>query len=830
MRLSWFQHDAFELAYLAQLTRAGLKPVSRWEKRFDGPTADRLQAWGLQTRVVERALRNGTPVRELLFSTHPQPLDEYASYFDGRPVGATAEGRRLEGKLFGYPRCCVDSFVARGYVRNALRRSDQRILFHWACPGCALTPRLLPPYRNIYRECRRARVAAARHVLGLAGSRLPPAIVAAATVLTVLALPPGSLAGPDPATDPHQLPLTELDDADQDFLTAAEEAFLGWNPTIADENQNQTADGVDLAGTLARAIDRLPTQPSPSQLHVAEHLTFGEETCQVCGAAVNMGFLEVVRPLENQSVAVPCIAKHYLDHGSFSYAGSVHSGRLNVALLHTLLAAPGAIHLLPEPAGTDTDEDGLQDKEEPALGTSARQPDTDGDQLVDGVDVARELRARLDALPHVTPETAPKDRPYIIDHPMDGIEICPRCGESVVMDIWDVIHPVAGTSIRIPSMALHHLAHGGFGWKGGQLEGGEGRVDPVKLQDVLNGPGDGHQRPAVHDADRDFLVAFEEAELGCDPANADQNGNQVPDGVDLAREAVDRITQLPTEADPQRVYRRDFMLRGVERCDVCGIWVNMGHLTVCNPVADLYCKLPYVALHYLEHGAFAYAGDVHGEDRLDVGLLLATLNSTFPAHRHAAAEDADGDGLSDAQESLLGSDPRQKDTDGDGVPDGFDLARGFWRELMSLPRSPTSPSYVVEHWANGIVACSVCGTAVNMGFLELVNRRENRTLPIPFMLLHYLQHGAFAVSAGEHVDPVALQALLRPVLEVRRSGSRPELRWFGTFGHHYQVSKATDPLGPWEPGPLFVGQGNELMYADPAAPPGERCFYRLLAW
>jgi hypothetical protein len=379
-------------------------------------------------------------------------------------------------------------------------------------------------------------------------------------------------------------------------------------------------------------------------------------------------------------------------------------------------------------------------------------------------------------------------------------------------------------------MALHHLAHGGFGWKGGQLEGGEGRVDPVKLQDVLNGPGNGHQRPAVHDADRDFLVAFEEAELGRDPANADQNGNQVPDGVDLAREAVDRITQLPTEADPQRVYRRDFMLRGVERCDVCGIWVNMGHLTVCNPVADLYCKLPYVALHYLEHGAFAYAGDVHGEDRLDVGLLLATLNSTFPAHRHAAAEDADGDGLSDAQESLLGSDPRQKDTDGDGVPDGFDLARGFWRELMSLPRSPTSPSYVVEHWANGIVACSVCGTAVNMGFLELVNRRENRTLPIPFMLLHYLQHGAFAVSAGEHVDPVALQALLRPVLEVRRSGSRPELRWFGTFGHHYQVSKATDPLGPWEPGPLFVGQGNELMYADPAAPPGERCFYRLLAW
>jgi hypothetical protein len=256
----------------------------------------------------------------------------------------------------------------------------------------------------------------------------------------------------------------------------------------------------------------------------------------------------------------------------------------------------------------------------------------------------------------------------------------------------------------------------------------------------------------------------------------------------------------------------------------------MGHLTVCNPGADLYCKLPYIALHNLEHGAFAYGGDVHGEGRLDVGLLLATLDSKFPAHRHAAAEDVDGDGLSNAQEDLLGSDPGLKDTDGDGVPDGFDLARGFWRELMSLPRSPSAQSYVVEHWANGIVACSVCGTAVNMGFLELVNRRENRVLAISFMLLHYVQHGAFAVSPEESVDPVDLQALLRPALEVEPSGSRTELRWFGTFGRRYQVFRATDLAGSWEPGPIFVGQGNELRVVNPATQADERRFYRLLAW
>jgi len=84
----------------------------------------------------------------------------------------------------------------------------------------------------------------------------------------------------------------------------------------------------------------------------------------------------------------------------------------------------------------------------------------------------------------------------------------------------------------------------------------------VKLQAVLNGPGDDHQRPVVHDADRDLLAAFEEAELGRDPANPDQNGNQVRDGVDLAREAATRIAQLPTEPDPQRVYRRDYHAPG----------------------------------------------------------------------------------------------------------------------------------------------------------------------------------------------------------------------------------------------------------------------------
>ena len=58
----------FELVYLSLLTKEGIKPVSLWEKGFDRVTEQRLQAFGLNTRVVARTVLSGAEVRELLFS------------------------------------------------------------------------------------------------------------------------------------------------------------------------------------------------------------------------------------------------------------------------------------------------------------------------------------------------------------------------------------------------------------------------------------------------------------------------------------------------------------------------------------------------------------------------------------------------------------------------------------------------------------------------------------------------------------------------------------------------------------------------------------------
>ena len=80
----------FELAYLASLTRAGLKPLSRWEKPFGPATQQALHELGLKSRVVTRTVQSGKRLRELIFSTSKDCLDGYARRFDQQAVERTA--------------------------------------------------------------------------------------------------------------------------------------------------------------------------------------------------------------------------------------------------------------------------------------------------------------------------------------------------------------------------------------------------------------------------------------------------------------------------------------------------------------------------------------------------------------------------------------------------------------------------------------------------------------------------------------------------------------------------------------------------------------------
>jgi hypothetical protein len=140
----------FELAYLVLLTRQGLKPLSRWEKPFEDSLLKLLEKTGLLPARIRRTVKSGAEVAETIFSTSPGYIRLYQQHFADAPIDKSPATLRFEGYLFGFPACCVDQYISHPYAENDLQPDQQKILFHWACKGCKITPLLLPAYQAIY--------------------------------------------------------------------------------------------------------------------------------------------------------------------------------------------------------------------------------------------------------------------------------------------------------------------------------------------------------------------------------------------------------------------------------------------------------------------------------------------------------------------------------------------------------------------------------------------------------------------------------------------------------------------------------------------------------
>jgi hypothetical protein len=140
----------FELAYLAILTREGLKPLSRWEQDLADNDLELLQQIGLLTRQVQRSVRPGKKVIDTIFSRAPIYIQLYEQAFGNTPVDKSPRTQLFEGFFFGYPSCCVNEYIRKPFSPNNLNEQQQKILFHWACRDCKVTPSLLPAYKSIH--------------------------------------------------------------------------------------------------------------------------------------------------------------------------------------------------------------------------------------------------------------------------------------------------------------------------------------------------------------------------------------------------------------------------------------------------------------------------------------------------------------------------------------------------------------------------------------------------------------------------------------------------------------------------------------------------------
>lgn len=279
------------------------------------------------------------------------------------------------------------------------------------------------------------------------------------------------------AFDPHCL-LVE-NDSDADYLSDLEEIRLGYDETDRDMDSDGTADGLELGRLYRERIEDLPWWDThgqePNVIYKIDFSQWGMEQCEICGAAVNMGFIRIVNPLASEDLDVPWIGLHYMEHGSFSYDGSINDGRVNVVALASVLHDA---HLVP--VANDTDEDYLGDAEESEIGYDAENPDEDGNWVRDGADLSIGMVEIIAGLP----EGPLPDQVYRIENYQYGMELCEVCGEEVNMGFVEIHNPMLGTSIPIDYVALHAMEHESFSYDGTVHEG---RVDLATLKVVLEG-------------------------------------------------------------------------------------------------------------------------------------------------------------------------------------------------------------------------------------------------------------------------------------------------------------------------------------------------------
>ena len=594
----------FELAYLALLTHYHLKPLSRWEGELSPSQISTLNRLGLEVEPVRRYTLLGKSVPRSVFSMNARYVETYRSKFEGKRLKATPSAVKAEGWFFGYPSCCVEQFIRKPYVPNRLDQDDQRILFHWACPGCKTTLSLLREYRGIYRECVHAfggvvpeetmREWLASNQKNIWYQAFHRALPWAAS-LAAFAILPGFAGALD--IDPHVL--GSPDDQDGDGLSYIEEILLGRSPTMSDTDTNGIMDGIDESLALFAIIGALPRTPIPDGPYVEEYQMDGVEQCAICGEWIDMGFIRIIHPVRNREVDIPYIGLHYLEHGGLAYDGSIHDGRVDIARVKEILFPYDPLHIINGYVYEDDDSDLLENNEEPLLATDPLLPDTDSDSVEDGFQVTGELTAALGGLPR-EPRS---DGPYLIEHMLRGIETCTRCGCVMNMGWVEVVNPLENLSLDLPYITLHYMAHGCLVYEGDVHYAN--RALPSVVSTLVFGSGHSHELLVEGDSDSDGLTDAEEEQMYLLANNPDTDGDGVKDGPDLAYFLHEAIEGLPVGPLTDQTYIIHHLTYGIYECLVCGESINMGSMEIVDPIHGKSTWVSYYNDHFMKHGSFS---------------------------------------------------------------------------------------------------------------------------------------------------------------------------------------------------------------------------------
>ncbi len=595
----------FEFYYLVELTRQKIKPLSRYEKPLSSKTIRWLKRQGFYTESIRRNLHSRKVIRETVFSRSMRYVDLYQRKFDQTLLNDNATQKKLEGFLFGYPSCCVEQFIRKPYAPNTLSKSDQALLFHWACKNCRVTPVLLSEYKKVYGDVSDWFFTGHRLLETRKSSSLfkLPRLAAALGMLT------GMVSAQSTPDSTHYIPMPE--DINANGLSYAEEVYLG----LLDHGL--LTDCRRWAKFFKAVIDTLPADAiQTNRTYKMNHDQRGVIQCPKCGLNVNMGYFTLINPRRNLDLDIPYLGLHFMEHGFFSYGDDKNYERVNIEMLKRILYPYDHAHFLP--VANDTDDDGLTDAEEDSLKLeyTIEDKDVDRDGVPDGAQLAEEL-IRLFARLKEDPDGIHSN---IVLNWVWGVENCRICGSTHNMGTVEIINPENNRKYEIPLINLHAMAHGSFGYDGTVHK--NGRPDVVELYRTMKT----HLLFIGDDTDNDGLKNDEEIYFGYDPLKIDSDNDGVSDGMELALTFADSIRSLPTEPSTTAPYIERLGMDGIRICAVCGKEIVMGVLRIFNPLINTIepLEISYYAFHYLEQGSFACEGAE--KSRIDPITLTKYLN------------------------------------------------------------------------------------------------------------------------------------------------------------------------------------------------------------
>jgi large repetitive protein len=301
----------------------------------------------------------------------------------------------------------------------------------------------------------------------------------------------------------------------------------------------------------------------------------------------------------------------------------------------------------------DTDGDGIGDVGEPILGTDPFDADTDDDGIADGAEPDFDRDTDSDGLINARDPDSDNDgvrdgtetgvTTPLLDTDVDTGNFVPDANPGTTTNPLDDDTDNGGVDDGAEDTN-----------KNGAIETGE--IDP-------NAGADDSPRP---DADNDGVTDAEEAREDSDPDDADTDDDGVLDGDEhnwnLDTDGDGLINVLDPDSDNEGL--TDGLERGVTEAERHpDTDVGAGNFV---PDTDGNTGTSQLVGDTDNGGVSDFAEDPNGNGRIDAGER--DPNDFFDDD--PAPADGDGDGVTDAEETTVGSDPNDADTDDDGVLDG----------------------------------------------------------------------------------------------------------------------------------------------------------------